>query len=258
MCPSLAEPDSRDIPRSEVSNCKPQANKKFFDPAIFQKCWRGVGEQPTFAKQIRLCNLFFLLQLHFLKLTNSQFHDFYETSCKFRQGNGAIAARWQAKAGVEPPFAGRCRPFSLRIILVMFHMKHCIATVPPEQLRNIRFLFRFHKAGRSCSPRLEKLSLFSPPPPCAKSMAQRFRCLRAAIRATRPHLASIFEKLLDQKTFLSPAARCLQPIIQKSSCFSPRSRCFFAKYPKNKMVRCKTLLHFLQSKFHHFSVFRCI
>ena len=27
--------------------------------------------------------------------------------CKFRQGNGAIAARWQAKAGVEPPFAGR-------------------------------------------------------------------------------------------------------------------------------------------------------
>ncbi len=43
-----------------------------------------------------------------------------------------------------------------------------------------------HKAGRSCSPRLEKLSLFSPPPPCAKSMAQEFRCLRAAIRATRP------------------------------------------------------------------------
>ena len=34
--------------------------------------------------------------------------------CKFRQGNGAIAARWQAKAGVEPPFAGWERPFSLR------------------------------------------------------------------------------------------------------------------------------------------------
>ncbi|MEI3030766.1 MAG: hypothetical protein V8T91_10540 [Ruminococcus sp.] len=37
--------------RWTVSN-KPQANKKFFAPAIFQKCWRGVGEQPTFAKQI--------------------------------------------------------------------------------------------------------------------------------------------------------------------------------------------------------------
>ena len=46
MCPSLAEPDSDGFPRNEVSNHKPQANKKFFDPTIFQKCWRGVGEQP--------------------------------------------------------------------------------------------------------------------------------------------------------------------------------------------------------------------
>jgi hypothetical protein len=29
-------------------------------------------------------------------------------------------ASWQAKAGVEPPFAGRCRPFSLR---ALFHVK---------------------------------------------------------------------------------------------------------------------------------------
>ena len=58
MCPSLAEPDSRDIPRSEVSNCKPQANKKFFGAAVFQKCCRGVDEQPTFAKQIRLAICF--------------------------------------------------------------------------------------------------------------------------------------------------------------------------------------------------------
>ena len=32
-------------------------NKKFFDPTIFQKCWRGVGEQPTFAEQTKFCNL---------------------------------------------------------------------------------------------------------------------------------------------------------------------------------------------------------
>ena len=43
MCPSLAEPDSGGIPRSEVSNPKSQATEKFFDPAIFQKCWRGSG-----------------------------------------------------------------------------------------------------------------------------------------------------------------------------------------------------------------------
>ena len=56
MCPSLAEPDSDGFPRRSVFNHKPQANKKFFDPTIFQKCWRGVGEQPTFAKQIKLTN----------------------------------------------------------------------------------------------------------------------------------------------------------------------------------------------------------
>ena len=28
--------------------------KKFFGAAVFQKCCRGVGEQPTFAKQIKL------------------------------------------------------------------------------------------------------------------------------------------------------------------------------------------------------------
>ena len=39
-----------------VARYEPQANKKFFDPAIFQKCWRGVGEQPTFAKQMKLHN----------------------------------------------------------------------------------------------------------------------------------------------------------------------------------------------------------
>ncbi|MFR3985716.1 MAG: hypothetical protein ACLTYZ_08690, partial [Ruminococcus sp.] len=31
-------------------------NKKFFGAAVFQKCWQGVGEQPTFAKQIKLHN----------------------------------------------------------------------------------------------------------------------------------------------------------------------------------------------------------
>ena len=45
--------------------------KVFCIPTIFQKCWRGVGEQPTFAKQIVFADMFFLLQLHFSKLFNS-------------------------------------------------------------------------------------------------------------------------------------------------------------------------------------------
>ena len=54
-----------------VVKFEPQATKKFFGAAVFQKCCRGVGEQPTFAKQIQFCSLFSLLQLHFLKLSNS-------------------------------------------------------------------------------------------------------------------------------------------------------------------------------------------
>ena len=104
----------------KASPCRLQATsrrrtKKFFGAAVLQKCCRGVGEQPTFAKQICFWELLFLLQLHLWKLSHSQFDCFYETSCKFKQGNGAIAARRQAKAGVEPPFAGRERPFFLGI-----------------------------------------------------------------------------------------------------------------------------------------------
>jgi hypothetical protein len=54
-----------------VVGYEPQATKKFFGAAVFQKCCRGVGEQPTFAKQIGFCNFVFLLQLHVLKLSNS-------------------------------------------------------------------------------------------------------------------------------------------------------------------------------------------
>ena len=46
-------------------------NQKFFGAAVFQKCWRGVGEQPTFAEQTKFTSMYFLLQLHFLKLSNS-------------------------------------------------------------------------------------------------------------------------------------------------------------------------------------------
>ena len=46
MCPSLAEPDSSGFPRNGFHNVSRETLhqiKKFFDPAIFQKCWRGSG-----------------------------------------------------------------------------------------------------------------------------------------------------------------------------------------------------------------------
>ena len=37
-----------------VSLRQAAGNQKFFGAAVFQKCCRGVGEQPTFAEQIKL------------------------------------------------------------------------------------------------------------------------------------------------------------------------------------------------------------
>ena len=85
--------------RITIPNQKPQANKKFFDPAIFQKCWRGVGEQPTFAKQMKFCNLTSLLQLHFLKLSNSELTALRETN-RIRFGRIASLSACVLFAGV--------------------------------------------------------------------------------------------------------------------------------------------------------------
>ena len=104
-----------------------------------------MGEQPTFAKQIVFCRLVFLLQLHFLKLSNSQFDDFYETSYKFEQGNGAIAACWQAKAGVEPPFAGCRKSVSLRMHFV--EVFRCLRLVIENNALRNTTRIRFGKAG---------------------------------------------------------------------------------------------------------------
>ena len=49
MCPSLAESDSNGFLKQSVSNHKPQATEKFFDPTIFQKCWRGSGRAALIA-----------------------------------------------------------------------------------------------------------------------------------------------------------------------------------------------------------------
>ena len=145
---------------------EPQATKKFFGAAVFQKCCRGVGEQPTFAKQIQFCSLFFLLQLHFLKLTNSQFDCLCETSCKFGQGNGAIAARWQAKAGVEPPFAGCERPFFLR---AGFSVKHFRCNCSTGTVARCLFLIQVSQGGAVLfAPPRKAVAFLTTPSVCQK------------------------------------------------------------------------------------------
>ena len=92
--------------------------KSFSVQQFFKNAAEVWASSPRLRSKFNFWNLFSLLQLHLLKLSNSQFYDCKKTSYKFEQGNGAIAACWQAKAGVEPPFAGRERPVSLREVLL--------------------------------------------------------------------------------------------------------------------------------------------
>ena len=97
-----------------VAGMRAAGKLKSFSVQQFFKNAAEVWASSPHLRSKLFCNKFSLLQLHFLKLSNSQLDCLCETSCKFGQGNEAIAARWQAKAGVEPPFAGRERPFFLR------------------------------------------------------------------------------------------------------------------------------------------------
>ena len=103
-----------------VSLRRAAGNQKFFDPTIFQKCWWGVGEQPTFAKQIVFATSDFCCNCIFKSCPIQTKLNHENQGCKFKQGNGAIAAYWQAKAGVDPPFAECYRSVSLRAFLHCF------------------------------------------------------------------------------------------------------------------------------------------
>ena len=80
---------------------EPQINKKFFGAAVFQKCCRGVGEQPTFAKQIKLHNQ--MQQKSKRKLEESQLPSKSE-GCNERQGFRGNCDS-QGKLGMCPSLA---------------------------------------------------------------------------------------------------------------------------------------------------------
>jgi hypothetical protein len=65
---------------------------------FFKNAGEVQGEQPTFAKQTKLCNLASLLQLHFLKLSNSKLAALRETN-RIRFGRNASLSAFVLFAG---------------------------------------------------------------------------------------------------------------------------------------------------------------
>ena len=98
----------------------PQATKKFFGAAVFQKCCRGVSEQPTFAKQMKLYNE--MEQKSKRELEESQLPSKQKVEMMEQgfRGNCDSQASW----GCAPALPNRIREVSLRVIHTLFHMKH--------------------------------------------------------------------------------------------------------------------------------------
>ncbi|MEE1536581.1 MAG: hypothetical protein UGF38_04530, partial [Ruminococcus sp.] len=93
-----------------AAGIEPQAIEKFFDPTIFQKCWRGVGEQPTFAEQMKLYRN---LQVKSKKESEESQLPLKSEGCNEGQGfrgNCDSQASW----GCAPALPNRIREVSLR------------------------------------------------------------------------------------------------------------------------------------------------
>ena len=184
-------------------------NKKFFDPTIFQKCWRGVGEQPTFAEQIKLHNE--MKQKSKNESEESQLPS-NQKGCNERQGFRGNCDS-QGKLGMCPSLA---EPDSGGFPKNDFH------NVSRETLLLGKTVFSIRQKGGPplllpasvlqlprCLVRICNLS-HKKQSNCELDSSKKCNCSRknrlqiefaSQMWATRPHLGSIFEKLLHRKTF---------------------------------------------------------
>ena len=90
----------------EQVGCKNRAagNRKVFRCSSFSKMLPRCGRVAHICEANCILQQVFSDAIAFFKTCQFAIDYLYEVSYKFGQGNGAIAARWQAKAGVEPPF----------------------------------------------------------------------------------------------------------------------------------------------------------
>ena len=172
-------------------------NKKFFDPTIFQKCWRGVGEQPTFAKQIKLHNE--RKQKSKRKSKESQLPFKSRGYNKIQGFRGNCDS--QGKLGMCPSLAesdsggfskSTVSHETIRNPLQLFHRNSCKIPV---------FCSGFTRRGGLVRPASKSCRFSHHPLRVPKAWHGDFAACGQRSGLLALNLASIFEKLLDQKTF---------------------------------------------------------
>ena len=107
-----------------AAGSEPQANKSFSVQQFYKNAAEVWASSPHLRSKFDFAICFSCCNCIFWSCQIQTKLDYENQGCKFRQGNGAIAACWQAKAGVEPPFAGCERSFSLRAGFSVRH-PHC-------------------------------------------------------------------------------------------------------------------------------------
>ena len=199
-----------------VSN-EPQANKKFFGAAVFQKCCRGVGEQPTFAKQIELHNE--MKQKSKRKSQESQL-PLKSEGCNKSQGFRGNCDS-QGKLGMCPSLPNRTQVVSLESVqnvshetiqklLQLFHRNSCKIAV---------YYFRETRRGGLVRPASKSCRFSHHPLRVPEAWHRNFAACGQRSGLLALNLANIFEKLLDQKTFI-----CLRLIFLNGH--FPQKQCF--------------------------------
>ena len=101
----------------QTASNEPQATESFSVQQFFKNAAEVWASSPHLRSKLDFAICFSCCNCIFENCPIQAKLNHENQGCKFEQGNGAIVARWQAKAGVEPPFAGRERPFSLREVL---------------------------------------------------------------------------------------------------------------------------------------------
>ena len=107
--------------------CKQRAagERKVFWSSNFSKMLARCGRAAHICEANWFCSLFFLLQLQFLKLPNSELAALMKQVTNSNKATGQLQHAGRQKQGWNPLLPDAKELFSLRAILALFHVKQC-------------------------------------------------------------------------------------------------------------------------------------
>ena len=186
-----------------VAGYEPQATEKFFGAAVFQKCCRGVGEQPTLAEQIKLHDE--------KKQKSKRESEESQLPSKSEGGNERQGFRGncdsQGKLGMCPSLAEPDSGVFSKSHVSHETIRNPLQLFPRNSCKITAYCFRETRRGGLVRPASKSCRFSHHPLRVSRAWHRDFAACGQRSGLLALNLANIFEKLLDQKTFRLPAAR---------------------------------------------------